>query len=184
MDLPELVALARDHYVEQFRDFVARQYEGGSRGASEVKLQVSDESRLFRQLYCADFMKNELEAEVVEFVPERVLKFDPILGMMGTMDITIEHLHWDDVRIEGSADIGTSEALAEWFDYWFDLEETRLDSEAELSETIHSLITEEGRINIDLGTAPVDAFWSLLGALADSGESAIRITAARVSGSE
>ena len=50
----ELVILARDHYVAQFREFTRRQRETCANGAAEVKFKLGADSSAYRGLGCVD----------------------------------------------------------------------------------------------------------------------------------
>jgi hypothetical protein len=179
MDIVALVARSREHYVEQLAAFADVQQRSCTRGSPEVKLQLGPESKLFERLYCVDFIKNDGKSEVIELQPDRTLSFEPVLGTFGSSNITIEHLRWDDIEIYyDGADIPSSE-LAGWFQVWFDLNDERRNPEAQLSGVIHSLFVQPGVLNIDLGSAPADAFWAILALIEQKGTTAIRVTSSR-----
>jgi hypothetical protein len=177
MDVEALTARIREHYIGQFRAFVADQKQGCVKGASEVKLRLSPESRIFQELYCVDFIKND-PPEIVELQPERVLSFKPISGAIGDARLRIEHLCWDDVEIYH--DLGMPlKGIDQWFALWFDENDERLEATAEFSNAIHSLLVEADHLSIDFGSAPIVAFWELLALLEASGAKSIRVTSSR-----
>jgi hypothetical protein len=177
MDVEAFTARMRQHYIEQFRAFVAEQKQSCVKGAPEVKLRLGLESGLYRQLYCIDFIKND-PPELIELQPERFLSFEALAGAIGDARLSIEHLRWDDVLIYH--DLGMSpEGTDQWFARWFDEEEERLEATAEFSNTIHSLLVEVNRLSIDFGTAPTAAFRELLDLLEAAGAKSIRVTSSR-----
>ena len=179
-EVTAFIARVRDHYVEQFRVFAEEQKRKCAVGASEVKLQLSDKSELFRHMYCVDFIKkNEGGHGVVEMQPALFLKFDMISGSFGAAALSIEHLRWDDVVIYHDLPALPTAAFDGWFDQWFDPDDSRLDQNANLSTVIHSLCTRPGVLSIDLGTAPPDAFWDMLEILEHAGATFIRISSSR-----
>src|SRR4030095_13499507 len=134
------IARVRDHYVEQFTAFADEQKQDCATGASEVKLQLSEQTELYQRLYCVDFLRNENgQARPVELLPDRFLRFDAISGSLGAARLVIEHLRWDDVTIYHDLTLLPSEAIADWFEHWFDPDDRRLDQSAQLSGIIHSL---------------------------------------------
>jgi hypothetical protein len=175
MDPTAFITRIRDHYADQFHTFVKQQRANCSQGASEVKLQLGAQSELFDRLYCVDFIKNDGAREIVEFQPENILSFEPIVGTFGQAALTIEHLRWDDVLIRHDLDDLPSEHLSSWFQLWFDPEDARHDPHSELSETIHSVLIQPSCISIDFGTAGSDAFWEILQLLEDAGASRIEV---------
>lgn len=72
MDPTAFVTRIRDHYVDQFLAFAEQQRASCTRGAAEVKLQLSERSELFDRLYCLDFIKNDGAQEIVELQPENI----------------------------------------------------------------------------------------------------------------
>ena len=176
MDLNGLFQRVRDHYVEQFRAFVAaRQRELGG-GVGELKLQINEGEGLFRGLYCVDFYANiDGHATLREMQPDLVLNFDRFTATLGQADLEVVSLRWHDCIV--GHDLGASpDGLDEWFKTWFDPEGERYDSAAEFSLCIHSMSNHPGEIAVDLGTAPPDAFWHLMKVLLDAGARRIRIS--------
>lgn len=174
------IARVRDHYVEQFRAFAEEQKQSCEAGASELKIQLSEQSELFQHLYCVDFLRNENgQTRAVELLPDRFLKFDTISGSFGTAKLVIEHLRWDDVLIYHDLTILPSNEIADWFERWFDPEDRRLDQKAQLSSVIHSLLIQPGVLTMDFGTAPPEAFWDILDVLERARATSIRVSSSR-----
>jgi hypothetical protein len=179
VDLVAFVARIRDHYVDQFRAFAAQQRASCTKGAAEVKLELSGQSKLFDRLYCADFVTNDGIGTVVELQPESFLKFDTITGSFGKASLLIEQLRWDDVLILHDLDHVPTDALSRWFQLWFDLEDKRHDPTAEVSGVIHSLMLKPRSLFVDFGTADPDAFWDILQLLEDAGAGRIEVSSSR-----
>lgn len=178
MDVQSLVTRVRDHYVEQFEQFVERQREICARGAPEVKFELSDpasNTKLFHKLYCADFVRNDAGSIVVAFEPADILSFDTISGSLGSMGVAIERLRWDDVVIQHDLKVMPGQELSDWFKRWFDPEDERFELSGSDCGVIHSLIIDTGMLSIDFGTAPADAFWELLNVLESAGASKVRV---------
>ena len=179
MDPTDFIARIRDHYVDQFVAFAAQQGSECAQGASEVKLQLHETSKLFQRLYCVDFLKNDGEPELFELMPDRVLTFEPIAGSIDSTALHIDHLCWDDVEIRHDASAPLLDALDGWFERWFDPEDARQDQEQPVSNVIHSLLVQPGSLSIDFGTAEPEAFWEILDLLAASGAETIRVGGSR-----
>jgi|SRR5258708_26305686 hypothetical protein len=181
MDITDFIARIRDHYVEQFGVFADQQKRSSHRGGSEIKLRFGETSKLFERLYCADFVKTDVDGqnEIIELQLENILTFDTISGSFGAAAYSIEHLRWDDVLVyHDLAELPPAE-ISWWFRRWFDIDDERHVSQAPLSFVIHSLLIEPGVISIDFGTAPPEAFWEMLGLLQSAGATAIRISSSR-----
>lgn len=189
MDVVGLVALARDHYVEQFDAFVAVQRKAHPDGEPEVKLRLSEGSGLLHDLFCVDFLvRGEAgPPQAIELHPERQLAFDPFDGGIGGLRVRFEALRWDDAVIRFVGVSGPDPAgLDAWFVAWFDPHELRADAandeDAALSGVIHSVSVTEGALHVDFGTAAPEAFWSLLQLLLESGATAATVGEAEAAG--
>ncbi|MGF9563371.1 hypothetical protein [Neorhizobium sp. JUb45] len=179
MDTADFLTRIRNHYVDQFRAFMEQQQAACSQGASEVKLQLGEQSELFERLYCVDFIKNDGRHEIVDFQAENVLTFDPIVGTLGKTSLSIKCLQWDDVLIRHDLEGLPPDQLSHWFRFWFDPEDSRRDPNAELSETIHSMLIESNCISVDFGTANSGAFWEILQLLENAGATRIEVSSSR-----
>lgn len=178
--IAELVGQVRDHYVQQFRGSIEVLREQCSGGHGEVKLELSDHSGLFRRLYCADFVaKEDGKAIVREMYPDKILVFDPLSFEVGGATVVVDRLVWDDVQVHHDADTLAGAGLDRWFDYWFDINDARLDPTSDIAGVVHSLSVNSGLLNIDLGTAAPEAFWDILDLLATAQAANIRITSGR-----
>jgi hypothetical protein len=176
MNPAALVTQIRDHYVDQLRVFIARQRQICTKGGSEVKLQLGDQSKVFSRLYCADFIKNDGAPEVVELRPEHSLSFAAVEGTFGRASLRIEHLEWDNVLLRHDINALPAEGITRWFQQWFDPDDERRVPVGELSGCIHSLLLQHDTISIDLGTAPADAFWDILQMLEEAGATRILVS--------
>jgi hypothetical protein len=166
----------RDHYVQQLLIFVAEQRRNSIRGEAEVKLELEPGSRVFRSLSCADFVRNDGEPEIIDFTPERVLSFEPITTSLGGAELRIEELRWDDAAIHHNGSFDSEQALGAWFDRWFDPDDRRYMTGADLGNVIHSLVVEPEKLRIDFGSAAPDSFWEVLNLLEQAGATELRIT--------
>ncbi len=162
-----LVIEIRDHYVAQFRSFVLDQRETCRKGEPEVKFQLPIDSNTYRQFAVVDFVCNDKGPEAIVFEPETVLEFDRLEGHIADSKLIIDALRWDSVFIRHDAP-SVEDAIAEWFEKWFDPDEIKFDPTAELSSCIHAVFVAPDHIEVDFGTAPVEAFWELLEYLATS----------------
>lgn len=179
MDTADFLARIRNHYVDQFRAFIEQQRVSCQQGAPELKLQLSEQSDLYDRLYCVDFIKNDGVSQIYEFEAENILTFDPIVGTFGKASLSINHLQWDAVAIHHDLDGPPPDQLTQWFRFWFDPEDARHDPDAELSETIHSMLIEPNCISVDFGTASSEAFWEILQLLESAGASRIVVSSSR-----
>ncbi|MGD1016942.1 MAG: hypothetical protein ABR863_10960 [Roseiarcus sp.] len=179
MNAAALVDRARDDYVRQFEAFAADLRRKCPRGAAELKLRLSERSRLFQRLYCIDFIADDGKPRPMEFELESVLPFEPISVAFGAATLSIERLCWDDVQIRHDlAELPVNE-LATWFRRWFDPNDERTDANAPLSGVIHSLYVRANLLDVDFGTASPEAFWNLVKLLERAGAATIWVGGSR-----
>lgn len=181
MNPAAFIITIQSHYVDQFRSFVKEQQENCVQGSSEVKFQLPGQDELFRQLCCVDFVKNDGKVEPAEFASDLV-RFEPISGRLGSVDLLIEQLQWDDVVIHHTLASAPLDELHTWFQYWFDPDDERHREEAEFGDIIHSLWVRPKELTVDFGTASPDAFWSLLALLEGAGTTGLRINSSAAQG--
>jgi hypothetical protein len=177
MDLPAFLARMRDYYVEQFRAFAEAQRRNCTVGTAELKL--GGLSSPYQGYYCMDFATNDGEIQLTEFIPDKVLTFEPISIQFGAAALTIEHLRWDDILIYHDLGDLPSDEVVRWFDRWFDPEDKRSDPTALFSGIIHSFGIDPGVVSADLGTAPAESFLGLLELLERAGARTMRVSSSR-----
>jgi hypothetical protein len=174
----DLVERVREHYLAQFRDFVAKLREDGSVGYPELKLEPKGppSEELYRNLCCIDFVKDPAKPRLFELELDRYLGFAPLAATFGGVALQIVALRWDCVNFYHDAPSLEPECLADWFETWFDPDDKHRGSTTELSGIIHSLVISKGFVSVDFGSAPVDAFWSFLEALEKAGVKNVRVS--------
>ncbi len=175
MDLEDVLEQVRSDYFEQFRDFVERQQAACVVGGPEVKFELTGTDQVFRRLYCADFVKNDGQSDIVEFQPAERPYVEPFDTEFGFMDVHIESLAWDKLSVEWEPKVLSAEALNDWFEVWFDPRGRRQDRTSEFAECIHCVVITPESLNIDLGTAPTEAVHALLEVLEAEGVERVRI---------
>jgi hypothetical protein len=179
MDASALVARARDDYVRRFEAFAADLRRKFPRSAAELKLRLSERSRLFQRLYCIDFIADDGKPRLMEFKLESASTFQPISVAFGAATLSIERLCWDDVQIRHDLAEPPVNELAEWFRRWFDPDDEWTDANAPLSNVIHSLYVRPNLLDVDFGTAPPEAFWDLMKLLEGAGAASIWVSGSR-----
>ena len=177
MDLPAFLTRVREHYVRQFEEFVVQQEKTCVQGHAEVKFRIPD-SAYYDQLMCVDFARNDVGVEFVFFQPDLMLTFQPASGTMGTMKFQIEALRWDSVVLHHDSPEPLTTGIREWFDRWFDPDDKRHDPSAKLGCVIHSLSVKTDQVEVDFGTAQIDAMLDLLQLLERAGSTRVRIDGA------
>jgi len=80
-----------------------------------VKFQLSEDSEVYRQIYCVYFIKNDGDIQAFEFQPENILTVDEVLCSFGAAAPLIQHLRWDDVVTYHDLQALPQEKVAECF---------------------------------------------------------------------
>jgi hypothetical protein len=172
----ELVIRARDHYVTQFQTFIRRQRETCVTGAAEVKFELGADSSAYRGLAVVDFVRNDAGTEGILFEPDSFLTFDKIEGNIARTDLVIDGLRWDAISIHHDV-LDVDQSISSWFEKWFDPDEINFDQSADTTNCIHAVYIEPNELQVDLGTAPAEAFWELLDSLVGGEASFVNVRA-------
>ena len=173
----ELVENVRNHYVDQFAS-MAKEVLAAPNSVIELKLDISDDSKLFQNLYCIDSASRVADDNrFADFAMKRELRFDPVTLSFGGTTVTIQQMSWNDVIIRHDLESVPMDKLAVWFDYWFDPDDTRAVDDEQLSNIVHSMVISPGSISIDFGTSETDSFWGMLKLLSDAGSENIFVSA-------
>ena len=170
------IARVRDTYVDQFQAFAEHNLAEGVEGASEIKLELDRSDRIFKRLYCADFMMATDDGyEPIQFHAETQICFEPFEARIGAIDVAFASFGWDGIDIRFDSALGPEQILDDWHDYWFDPDDERRDRDALLNGNIHNVVIVPGGVSIDMGTAPAEAFWDLLEAFDAAGVTRLEI---------
>jgi hypothetical protein len=121
--------------------------------------------------YRMDLMPDDVGASIMVDSPTRS-QIVPWQTRLGAVDISIAPFVWDHatVSIRGLPEGTSWEPLRQWFLQWFDIEDEDPLNEEGLYGVVHYLSDPEAvsggsAITIDFGSAPIEAFDSLMDAL-------------------
>lgn len=166
---------ARTHYLNQYRSFIEHQRGSGRVGEAEVLLET-DDTRLLDGLLVADYcFTGPEDASVVRFEPTRGLQFNPVEVLLNGAQIIIAQLRWDEVVITSDTPLPDADSLRPWFDAFLEPQEVPEDHHEPLAYVLHSVAFEEGKLIVDLGSAPTEALFELLLRLIKGGAKHIRV---------
>ncbi|MCA9645816.1 MAG: hypothetical protein H6718_19180 [Polyangiaceae bacterium] len=125
----------------------------------------------------ADLIRREEDTagDEIQVDPARSLEFEPILFQMRGAEVRVEAFGWDYAEI--LADVPESADLSplqEWFMSWFDAEDASTPDETGLYRVVHFMSDPEYDDHrlafiVDFGSAPVDAWVSLMERLVELG---------------
>lgn len=182
MDAIEVIEHARRIYVDQLARFMEEAAKQLPDGWGEMQTSRGEASALFRGLYRVDYLGREGgELSVAELAPDKYLQLNQAIeGSFGSLLVRIEQVEWDDVAISHDSAEDLTAVLTPWFEQWSDLGDTRqLTEETKLLGVIHVLQLQRGYVEVDFGSAPLDALWELLMLLGDAGASKVTISRTR-----
>jgi hypothetical protein len=180
MDTHGLVDHVREHYIDQFREFVELVQRQHGRFATEVKIALNDPPNgQFEDMFCVDIVAgHDRDMRLMELDPEFFISFDTIELDFGGARLFLESLRWNNVLFVHDGDQLQAAALSAWFRKWFDPADERQGKAAGLGNVIHSLNFAPGLIAVDFGTAETHAFWEMLAIIEGAGARDIRVTTA------
>lgn len=175
MDFFVAVSAVQQHYQQQYEAFVEQQMSIGH-GAAEVMFQLPpDPDGLFGDLYTVDFAfgpQNSGGARVVEMFPDKMLYVSQSEFKYDGVDIHLAPFRWDNISIGFD---GAQPDLADWFEKWFDPNDTRYVATEVFGNRIHSVSLVQGQINVDLGSAEAQSLTDLIGVLKEAGTREVSI---------
>jgi hypothetical protein len=179
----------RDRYLKEFRECMAYVKQKGMEVMSEAAF-TDEDGALVRE----GTLNLPMRLDVVGLADGEgkdnicvdsitMLSFEPSdFEWTDGLPIRLAPFTWDvcDIRAFGIPETSDWSHLRGWFDHWFDGEDTRQADEQGLFGVIHSVSDpkHEGNatiIQVDFGSAPVEAFEELLDALHDSGATKVEI---------
>jgi hypothetical protein len=96
------------------------------------------------------------------------------------MPVQISPFPWNACPVRTASRNVNFDKLLEWFELWFDPEETKAPGDDGLLGVVHNLISQpieldEIRLLIDFGSAPIEAFEDLIDALHSAGAKQLEI---------
>jgi hypothetical protein len=172
-DFGNLVDDVREHYLEQFLHFVEKEKRNCTRGMAEVKLGGFEAvDGLYRNVYCIDFVGNDGQLKLIEWIPDRYLSFDRFVAYYERLTLRVEDLRWDDVVMDHDLETLPADAVAAWFDRWYG-------SDTQKTNMIHSLVIKPRYISVDFGTAPSDALFEMIDLLEKAGVKSLQMRSGR-----
>lgn len=166
MEIQELFAQHRAHFVDQLQTF----YEQEGSGSRELLVVMDDDDLegVF-QFYRADLVDSDGNA--IDFEPEEFLSHDRLeISVSGTR-LVIDPFVWSkcDISLEGEP--GNWESVLEWVSYWLNLDEDKKPNKMGVLNVLHQMTTPERdkegwtHFSLDLGTVPAAALKELVALL-------------------
>jgi hypothetical protein len=189
MTVGQLLDQIRDKYLTEFQECIAYVKENGMEAMCEAAYR-DENGALAREgtlslpmrLDVVEVAKGEAK-DTIRVDSDSMLSFEPFdFKWSGGLPTRLAPFHWDGchVRAKGIPTGTDWSRLRDWFDRWFDGEDTRQPDADGLCGVIHFLSDPKQAgaattFEVDFGSAPVEAFEELLDALRDAGATKIEI---------
>ena len=178
-DAADIIHAIREHYAERLAsEFVRLRGVHSERIYTEAALRRSDGELATEgesQLGTRTDVVVPSASQFLTVDSTSVPSFSPFRLSRGSADFIVSPFQWDwcIVTLVCAPDAFAWQPILDWFHRWFDADDTKLPDESGLCGIVHFLDEprhSNGSISIitDLGSAPVEAFYSLLDACAES----------------
>ncbi|MCP5270134.1 MAG: hypothetical protein H6932_02775 [Burkholderiaceae bacterium] len=180
-DLLALAAAVRERYVEAMLESISAFMDEFQPSAPEVLFEIQRDEALPFRLYRADVAANvEGQPKLRDVNPSTHLSFEPFgIELDEGVTAAIHPFVWNDVGIQFNTAL-PAERIEEWAMRWLDPEDRFTQDEHGLQGVIHSIVHEKGvggdtNLNIDFGSAPVEALSELMELAVNAGASHMSI---------
>lgn len=174
-ELQTLVERIRAKYVDQQFVYVVRQRLAAN-GGGTAEVKFADIAGVYKGLSAVDWLEPGPAMKVDFIVSSTYLKFAaPIHFGLEGMTVDMSPFAWDSVRFSFDTTRIDRVGFEKWFDYWFDIDDERYIEGRDVGDIIHLARIDGSGVFVDFGSAPTDAFWSLLALIARSGTSTLQI---------
>jgi len=178
MNVREAIRSVRDDYVEQFDAMVALQRAKRSDVFVDRRM-TRPESSLFGKRYVPDVSFGDPMTEWLDMVPRDRAGALPGFSLeTPSLVVEFEDLWWDDLRLDHDGAF-TGKLVSWWFDRWMPRVDSATPRAEGVSGFIHSVTVDETWMNVDLGTATIDALFNLLSIAQNCGAKSVRVTRGR-----
>jgi uncharacterized protein YtpQ (UPF0354 family) len=176
----EHVAATREKYIEGLRKVIREKKAVGEFLGAEVVLEGKAETRE-AQRFCADVMTGTVEKQSVVMVANEAPE-GPLVGAVPIdgIEASIFAYAWESCRIWFRVASLDRQAIDGWFEQWSGGSDSRQVDEDGLSGVVHfmSPLIPDGHafaMEVDFGSAPVEAFIELLKMLSGMGATEVRV---------
>lgn len=176
MELAAILEALRLAYLAEFEATYAAQVEIHGQVKPEVAFQVSQEG-LYNGIFVVDLLTQD--SGVLEVGVGDASYVGPASAMADGMRVEIGRVSWDALRFTPEPSLDALPGFDRWFETWINLDGDLSDPDALTANMIHSAWLGTGWIDIDFGTASVDAAVELLGLFEAAGTNAVTVSSAR-----
>lgn len=186
VNLRAVIAAERQRYVDFYIEAKCRFATTERDVVGELLVSVNNEAIPYPHRYIrVDIMYRHGEdetARLCQVVLEPNENFQPTGFKFGEFQVDIYPFSWESIQVAFDKAPKDVKQIESWITYWLDVEDKRIDSQADLSGAIHSFTRIETNgewwfLTGDFGTAPVDALIELIELLASQGMSIVILKA-------
>lgn len=182
-----IVDQVREHYVSAYLELLRAFRAAHSPAGPEVLLEIPRETSYPFRLYRVDMASNsDAGLKIEEVNLSAHLAFQEVVAYsVNDARISLQPIAWNAVEFQVRSEFDRA-ALDAWALQWLDVDDEREQDLNGLQGVIHSISKPEVRgevfeFSVDFGSAPVEAFGSLIALLSSTGAREIEIKSSVIS---
>ncbi|MFC5737961.1 hypothetical protein [Sinirhodobacter huangdaonensis] len=168
----------RDAYLVEFE--AAYEQQKSERGAihPEVAFEISGDT--YRHIYVVDFIAGKAGRGIaIEVNPGRQAYVSGGPFVYDGMTVSFRCASWDGMAFALTPVTPQLHGFEPWFDRWVNLDEQSPVVGGHHSGGIHSAVLGERHLEVDFGTAPIDALTGLLKIFAENGVREVKVASSK-----
>ena len=181
MELDQILAKVRDHYLAGYRQAIASYRERFTPGGPEVLLEIERDTPLVYRYYRMDLVSGSTDPpDMTEVNLDTHLEFETSHFHHDGLQVLVAPLVWNGVECRVEPAFADDAHLQAWALRWLDPEERAPNDSDGLGAYIHSITLPEGdaagtAFSVDFGSAPVRCVLELLTALRAAGARTVEL---------
>jgi hypothetical protein len=179
----ELLSKEREDYLSILTNSLLEYRRKSPPAAAEVMLEPNSSSRPvpYRIIRIDIICGGAENPRLIDVNKDQYYSFEPCdLIASGEIPGKVFPLHWNGMEFRLFGEIKSWAAFEEWIRYWMDLDDVRCVKDQDFSNVIHNVTEPELKddhyeFSVDMGSAEIDAFRSLLSLFVSMGVSRFEV---------
>ena len=156
MDILALLDVLRTDYLREFEAAYYQQVDVNEQVFPEIAFEISEGP--YKRLFVVDLMgKNGDANKAIEVGTSTAVYGGEVSFQYRDLTIEFGSISWDSMRFSLQPAPEELVGFEQWFDKWIDLEGARHVDDQIVSNVIHSSRLESGLVEVDFGSAPINA---------------------------
>lgn len=168
----------RDAYLVQFE--AAYEQQKSEHGAIHPEVAFEISGGTYRHIYVVDFIAGEGgRGGAIEVNPGRQAHVSGGPFVYDWMTVSFRCVSWDGMAFALTPVTPQLHGFEPWFDRWVNLDRQYPVAGGHLSGGIHSAVLGERHLEVDFGTAPIEALTGLLKIFAEDGVREVKVSSSK-----